>query len=194
MVAFPIAKHRLQGTGASGAVAQWLVAPGHVEFAFAGLFLITGPPGKSSFSLSFSLFCFFFSSLLPIPSFSYLFLFAHKFLWILRNHSCFGVGLSPCCASLIAQLVKNPPAMQETLVLSPGSGRSTGKRIGYPLLYSWASLVAQLVRIHLQCRRPRFNPWVGKIPGEGKGYPLQYSDLEKSMDFIIPGVAKSRNN
>ena len=93
--------------------------------------------------------------------------------------------------SLIAQLVKNPPAMQETLVLIPGSGRSTGKRIGYPLLYSWASLVAQLVRIHLQCGRPRFNPWVGKIPGEGKGYPLQYSDLEKSMDCIVHGVAKS---
>ena len=27
----------------------------------------------------------------------------------------------------------------------PGSGRSTGERIGYPLQYSWASLVAQLV-------------------------------------------------
>ena len=28
----------------------------------------------------------------------------------------------------------------------PGSGRSTGKEIGYPLQYSWASLVAQLVK------------------------------------------------
>ena len=28
----------------------------------------------------------------------------------------------------------------------PGSGRSTGERIGYPILYSWASLVAQLVK------------------------------------------------
>ena len=27
-----------------------------------------------------------------------------------------------------------------------GSGRSTGERIGYPLQYSWASLVAQLVK------------------------------------------------
>ena len=33
--------------------------------------------------------------------------------------------------------------------------------------------------------RPRFNPWVGKIPGEGKGYPLQYSGLENSMDCIV---------
>ena len=28
----------------------------------------------------------------------------------------------------------------------PGSGRSAGERIGYPLQYSWASLVAQLVK------------------------------------------------
>ena len=28
----------------------------------------------------------------------------------------------------------------------PGSGRSAGEGIGYPLLYSWASLVAQLVK------------------------------------------------
>ena len=30
--------------------------------------------------------------------------------------------------------------------LIPGSGRSTGEGIGYPLHYSWASLVAQLVK------------------------------------------------
>ena len=51
-------------------------------------------------------------------------------------------------ASLIAQLVKNPPAMQET----PGLGRSSG---------------------------------------EGKGYPLQYSGLENSIDSIVLGVAES---
>jgi len=28
----------------------------------------------------------------------------------------------------------------------PGSGRSTGEGIGYPLQHSWASLVAQLVK------------------------------------------------
>ena len=35
-------------------------------------------------------------------------------------------------------------------------------------------------------------PGLGKSPGEGKGYPLQYSGLEKSMDCIAHGVAKSR--
>ena len=29
---------------------------------------------------------------------------------------------------------------------------------------------------------PGFNPWVGKIPEEGTGSPLQYSCLENSMD------------
>ena len=27
----------------------------------------------------------------------------------------------------------------------------------------------------LQCRRPQFNSWIGKTPGGGIGYPLQYS-------------------
>ena len=35
-------------------------------------------------------------------------------------------------------------------------------------------------------------PGLGKSPGEGKGYPLQYSGLESSMDCIVQGVAKSR--
>ena len=29
--------------------------------------------------------------------------------------------------------------------------------------------------------------WLGRFPGDGKGYPLQYSDLENSMDCIVPG-------
>ena len=35
-------------------------------------------------------------------------------------------------------------------------------------------------------------PGLGRSPGEGKGYPLQYSILENSMDCIVHGVAKSR--
>ena len=33
---------------------------------------------------------------------------------------------------------------------------------------------------------------LGRSPGEGKGYPLQYSGLENSMDCIVHRVAKSR--
>ena len=51
----------------------------------------------------------------------------------------------------------------------PGLGRSRGEGIGYPLQYSWASLVAQLVKNPpLQCGRPGFDPWVGKIPWRRK--------------------------
>ena len=34
-------------------------------------------------------------------------------------------------------------------------------------------------------------PGLGRSPGEGKGYPLQYSGLEKSMDCIVHRVAKN---
>ena len=113
----------------------------------------------------------------------------------------------------------------------PGSGRSSGEGIGYPLQYSRTSLVAQRVKNLLACRRPGFDSWVGKIPwrrdrlptsvflgfpcgsagkeyacnpgdlgsipglerspGEGKGYPLQYSGLENSMNCIVHRVAES---
>ena len=64
----------------------------------------------------------------------------------------------------------------------PGSQRSAREGIGYPLQYSWASLVAQLVK-----NPPAmWETWdwslgFGRSPGEGKGYPLQYFGLENSM-------------
>ena len=73
----------------------------------------------------------------------------------------------------------------------PGSGKSTGEGIGYPLQYSWASLVAQLVK-----NQPAMQEYLGSIPGlgrslgEGKGYPLQYSGLENFMECIIHRVTK----
>ena len=75
----------------------------------------------------------------------------------------------------------------------PGSGRSLGEGIGYPLQYSWASLMAQLVK-----KPPAIAgdlgliPTLGRSPGGGKGYPLQYFGLENSMDCIVHGVAKSQ--
>ena len=49
-------------------------------------------------------------------------------------------------AFLIAQLVMNPPAIQETSLWFLGQEDLPGEGIGYPLQYSWASLVAQLVK------------------------------------------------
>ena len=35
-------------------------------------------------------------------------------------------------------------------------------------------------------------PGLRRSPGEGKGYPFQYSGLENSTDCIVHGVTKSR--
>ena len=48
----------------------------------------------------------------------------------------------------------------------PGSGRSPGEVIGYPLLYSWASLMAQLVK-----NQPAMQEtWVQSL---GQEHPLE---------------------
>ena len=57
--------------------------------------------------------------------------------------------------------------------------------VGLPLWLSWW-------RICLQCGRSGFNPWIEISPGEGKGYPLQYSGLENSMDCIVLLLLLSR--
>ena len=77
--------------------------------------------------------------------------------------------------------------------LIPRLGRSAGEGIGYPLQYSWAFLVAQLVK-NLPAM---WETWIRSLcwedsPGEGKGYPPQYPGLENSMDCMVHGVAKSR--
>ena len=41
-------------------------------------------------------------------------------------------------------------------------------------------------------RDPGSIPGLGRVPGEGKGYPLLHSGLENSMDCIGHGVTKSQ--
>ena len=59
-------------------------------------------------------------------------------------HGTLKGGLPSLGASLGAQLVNNPPVTRETLVRF--LGREDPLEIGYPLQYSWASLVAQTVK------------------------------------------------
>ena len=54
----------------------------------------------------------------------------------------------------------------------PGSGRSTGEGIGYPLQYSWASLVAQLVKNVCNAGDLGLISGLVRCPGEGKGCSL----------------------
>ena len=39
---------------------------------------------------------------------------------------------------------------------------------------------------------PSSMPEMGRSAGEGKGYPLQYSGLENSVDCIVHGVTESQ--
>ena len=99
-----------------------------------------------------------------------------------------------CCviwASLITQLVKNPPAVQETLVLSLGwEDLLERDRLPTPVFLGFlcgstdkeSACIAGDLGLILG---------LGRSPGKGKGYPLQYSVLENSMDYIVHGVPKS---
>ena len=68
--------------------------------------------------------------------------------------------------------------------LIPRSGRSPGEELGYPLQYSWASLVAQMVKnppAMWETWDVGLIPGLGRSPGGGHDNPLQYSCLENPM-------------
>ena len=100
-------------------------------------------------------------------------------------------------ASLVAQLVKNPPAMPETLFDSwIGKIRWRRDRLPTPVFLGFpcGSAGKESARDDLGWINVVDLGWIpglGRSPGEGKGYPLQYSGLENSMDCIVRGVAKS---
>ena len=72
----------------------------------------------------------------------------------------------------------------------PGLGRSAGEGIGYPLQYSWVSLVAQLVK-NLPLM---WETWVGKIPWRRERLPLPvFWPGEFHGPCIAHGVAEPRD-
>ena len=102
--------------------------------------------------------------------------------------------LIPVClsgASPVAQLVKNPPATQETLGQFLGQEDPLEKDrlptsvfLGFPggsAGEESAHNVGDLGSI----------PGLGRSPGDGKDYPLQYSGLENSMDCMVHRITKS---
>ena len=64
--------------------------------------------------------------------------------------------------------------------LIPGSVSSPGEGIGCLLQYSWASLVAQMVKSTCSVGHSSSMPRLGRSPEGGNGNPLQYSCLENS--------------
>ena len=83
----------------------------------------------------------------------YIYMYTHRLLNIYgyRFH-CFPCGLAGKDSACNA---REPGSV-------PGSGRSTGEGIGYPLQYSWASLLAQLVKNPPAMREP----WVPSLGWE----------------------------
>ena len=74
----------------------------------------------------------------------------------------------------------------------PGLGRSTGEGIGYPLQYSWASLVAQMVK-NLPAMWETWVPSMGWEDLMEKGKATHSSILAWRMKHcIVHGVAKSQ--
>ena len=93
-----------------------------------------------------------------------------------------GYQLQYSWAFLAAQLVKNPPAVQETLVQFLGwkirrrrDRLSTPVFLGFPCGSAGKQSACNAGDLGLI-------PGLGRSPGEGKSYPLQYSGLENSMD------------
>ena len=90
--------------------------------------------------------------------------------------------------TLIVQLVKNPPATQFDSWVGEIHWRRD--RLPTPVFL----LPLRLAGKESACNAGDLGliPGLGRSPGEGKGYPLQYSGLENSVDCTVCGVAKSQ--
>ena len=84
--------------------------------------------------------------------------FGHMWLLSIWNVPSSSVGKESACNA------RDPSSVR-------GSRRSPGERLGYPLQYSWASLVAQLVKNPSAMWETWFYPWVGKIPWRRERLP-----------------------
>ena len=88
----------------------------------------------------------------------------------------------------MALVAKNPSINAGDLGSIPGSGRSPGEGIGYPLQYSWASLVAQLVK-----NPPAmWETWVRSLGWKDpleKGMSAHSSILAWRIPWTVHGVA-----
>ena len=94
-------------------------------------------------------------------------------------------------ASLTAQLVKNPPAMKWPWFESwVGKIRWRRHKLFTPVFLGFPCGSAGK---ESTCNEGDLGsiPGLGRSPGERKGYPLQCSGLENSMDCVHHGVTKS---
>ena len=90
--------------------------------------------------------------------------------------------------SMIVQWVKNPLAMQETLVQFLGRDNPPWRRdrLPTPVFLGFPHVSAGK---ESACNAGDLGsiPGLGRSPGEGKGYPLEYSGLENSCTIESMG-------
>ena len=91
----------------------------------------------------------------------------------------------------VTQMVKNPPAMQETQ-FDPWVRNIPWRRDRLPTTV-FLGFPGSSAGKESTCNigDPGSNPGSGTSPGEGNSYPLQYSDLDNSMDYTVHRVVKS---
>jgi len=79
--------------------------------------------------------------------------------------------------------------------LIPGSERSAGECIGWLPTPVYLGFPCGSAGKQSACNAGDLGliPVLGRSLGEGKGYPLQYSGLENSMDCTVNGVARVRH-
>ena len=78
--------------------------------------------------------------------------------------------------------------------LISGSGRTAGEGIGYPLQFSWASPVAQLVKS--VCNEGDLDsiPGLGRSPREGKGYhsSILAQRIPRTILYVVVCIRQSQ--
>ena len=93
---------------------------------------------------------------------------------------------------LTPEVEPKPPAL---------GGLATGPSGKFPCLELWSDLRSMLWGFPCGSAGKEYTcnvgdlgsiPGLGRSPGEMKGYPLQYSGLENSMDCIVHGHVKSQ--
>ena len=99
--------------------------------------------------------------------------------------------LTRVLGQLVAQLVKNLPAMQETPVQFLGQENPTRRRLPAPVFLDFPGGSASKESA-CNAGYPGSIPGSGRSPGEGNGSPLQCFGLENSVGCIVHGVTKSQ--
>ena len=101
------------------------------------------------------------------------------------------IGGTFCSTS--PKLFLNPQRKKRLLIISSNAGILRWQLLSLSSLYLCLqdSLIASVGK-ESACNAGDLSiPGLGRSPSEGKGYPLQYSGLENSMNCRVHGVTKS---